>query len=140
VGDGRYQRHLHAFAGDALVCALLVDDGFVIVELEGDRFAVLYANLHEEVCIRLAGGHLGLDHGLKWPGDHPIHGQGIDNGADETAVDGHYWLLFVGVVSDVTVDGHGRALSERKAPGLDFQASLKTGSCSRASPEALIQC
>ncbi|MNI97312.1 hypothetical protein D3C73_1559360 [compost metagenome] len=64
VGNGRQQRDLHGLADDAFVFALFVDDGLVIVELDGNRFAILYADLHEEVRVGFARSDLSLNHGL----------------------------------------------------------------------------
>jgi len=48
-------------------------------------------------------------------------------------------FLFVMVVSGVSVDGHGRALSECRAPGLDFQITLNPDTYKREVSEALFQ-
>ncbi|MNG15571.1 hypothetical protein D3C84_994120 [compost metagenome] len=94
MGDGCHQRHFHGLADHALVLALFVDDGFVVVELDGHGLAVLDAHLHQEVGVGFAGGDLGLDHGLQGACDHAVHRQGIDYGTDEAVIYRHCWVLF----------------------------------------------
>ncbi|MNP23746.1 hypothetical protein D3C76_1164660 [compost metagenome] len=74
VSDRRHERDAHGFGDGSLGCPLFIGNGFVVVEFDGDRFAILDTDAHEEVSVRLAGGDLGLDHCLQRSGDHPIQG------------------------------------------------------------------
>ncbi|MNH41954.1 hypothetical protein D3C79_1035510 [compost metagenome] len=87
MGDRRHQRDAHGFGNGSLGRPLLIGDGFVVVELDGNCFAILDTDTHEEVGVGLASGYLCLDHCLQRSGNHPVQGQGVHDRTDQIVVD-----------------------------------------------------